>query len=152
MRRTASGPHPTRLPALLLVLALSGGFPADGGAQHLVTAAVGARRITPLPAVVPSTYRHLLSHAAPADTARRSVVPFLVVGALVGAAIGGLLAQSFHDSFCGSSAPGYSCSTTSPVAAAVVGAGVGLAAGAIVWAITNRDRDRARAPAERSHD
>ena len=63
--------------------------------------------------------------------------PFLVGGAVLGALIGGVLAASFNDSFCGEPAPGYSCSSTSPIAGAMMGAGVGLFAGWLLWAMTN---------------
>ena len=68
---------------------------------------------------------------------RRSMRPFLVGGAVLGALIGGVLAASFNDSFCGEPAPGYGCSSTSPIAGAMMGAGVGLFAGWLLWAMTN---------------
>ena len=68
---------------------------------------------------------------------RRSMRTFLVGGAMLGALIGGVLATSFNDSFCGEPAPGYTCSSTSPIAGAMIGAGVGLFAGWLLWAMTN---------------
>ena len=147
--RTACGPRRSALPALLLALALIAGLPAEGGAQHSTRAAVGAPLASPGPLVGPITGLGVLPDTAPTGSARRSVVPFLVGGAPAGALVGGLLAVSFHDSFCGDPAPGYTCSSTSPAAGAVIGAGVGVLAGWLLWALTRpAESPRALAPAE----
>ncbi len=82
--------------------------------------------------------------AAPIVAAPRPMKPFLVGGAIVGAVVGALLATSFNDSFCGEPGPGYSCSSTSPVAGAMIGAGVGVFAGWLLWAVSNSGGSSAR--------
>ncbi|MFN2563901.1 MAG: hypothetical protein ABR499_02660 [Gemmatimonadaceae bacterium] len=133
---TASGPRRIGLPSLLLTLALIVGLPAHGGGQHSSRATVGAPHASPRPPVGPITRLPVFPDIAPADSARRSAIPFLVGGALAGALIGGLLAASFRSSFCDEPRPGYTCSTTSPAAAALVGAGVGAFVGMILWVAT----------------
>ncbi len=134
--RSTSGARHTRLPALLLALALIAGLATKGGAQHAAQAAAGARHVSRPAPERPTGDLRLLSRTAATDSARRSAAPFLMGGALAGAVVGGLLAASFHDSFCGDAAPGYTCSSTSPAAGALIGAGVGVIAGWILWTFT----------------
>jgi hypothetical protein len=135
--RTASGPRRIGLPSLLFALALIVGLPAHGGGQHLTRAAVGAPHASPHPPVSPITRLPVFPDMAPADSTRRSPIPFLVGGALAGAVVGGVLAASFRSSFCDEPRPGYTCSTTSPAVSALVGAGVGAFVGMILWVATS---------------
>jgi hypothetical protein len=130
--------------ALAVALALVAGLPTELVAQRSASAAVGARQASPGPLVAPVARLNLVAETSPADTARRSVAPFLAGGALVGAMFGGLLAVSFHGSFCGPPGPGYTCSSTSLVSGAVIGAGVGVLAGWLLWALTNPAKSPSR--------
>jgi hypothetical protein len=135
MRATSTLPRRQLMPmfALAIVTAL---LPLEAGAQRTLRAGVAVSDRTETAAVI-VTHRPTPRPGAPTSLPRRSIKPFLVGGAIVGAVVGGLLAASFNDSFCGEPAPGYSCSSTSPVAGAMIGAGVGLLAGWLVWALTN---------------
>jgi hypothetical protein len=147
--RTASGPRCIGLPSLLLALALIVGLPAHGGAQHSSRAAVGAPHVFPHPPVGPITRLPVFPDIAPADSARRSPIPFLVGGALAGAAVGWLLAEAARGSLCDDPLPGSTCSTSpSPAVSALVGAGLGAVVGMFVWLKTRpaESRPRARSP------
>ena len=125
-----------RTVALLLALAAcTAGLPREARAQHSVPAGVVASDRSQRAAMIGGLADRLaVAQVAPP---RRSMRTFLVGGAMLGALIGGVLATSFNDSFCGEPAPGYTCSSTSPIAGAMIGAGVGLFAGWLLWAMTN---------------
>ncbi len=138
-----------RARALLLALALGPGLPIAGAAQQVDRAVAGVR-----PAIGGAlgdaiSRRGVLADTARADSVRRRPIgPYLLGGAVVGAVVFALLAQSFHDSFCDEPRPGYSCSTTSPAAAAAMGAGLGLIVGGFVWVVT-RSRGLVSSPRSR---
>lgn len=70
------------------------------------------------------------------DSSGSGMVKFLVGGAVFGGAVGAILASSFKASFCGEPSPGVTCSGTSGVEGALIGAAVGLAVGWIAWQTT----------------
>jgi hypothetical protein len=124
------------VPALVFGLALAAGLPAEGAAQHVDRAAVGARYASTGAAADPTGRPDVFADTARARSTRRPIAPFLIGGVLAGAVMGGLLAKSFNDSFCGDPAPGYSCSTTSVAEGAAFGAAFGLLLGGLVWVLT----------------
>jgi hypothetical protein len=144
--RTAFGPRCIGLPALLLALALIVGLPAHGAAQHSARAAVGARHASPHPPVGPITRLPAFPDMAPADSAQRSPIPFIVTGALVGAAVGWLLGEAARSNLCDDPLPGSTCSTSpSAGVSALVGAGLGAVVGMFVWLKTRPADSRPRA-------
>ena len=71
------------------------------------------------------------------DTARRrSIAPYLLVGALAGALIGAAVEADFHDDFC-TPGPGVSCSSDYDGIGIVIGAGLGALAGWVIYALTS---------------
>lgn len=75
------------------------------------------------------------------DSSGSGMVKFLVGGAILGGAVGAILASSFRASFCGEPSPGVTCSGTSGVEGAFIGAAVGLAVGWIAWQATRPASD-----------
>jgi CubicO group peptidase (beta-lactamase class C family) len=143
--RGAGGQDTYVVPSRDLVVVRMGHFPGSRiGSQDLARAL--ALLMQAIPATAASTSlvppastvgdARVSTTAASAQPARRSMTSFLLGGALAGALFGGLLATSFNDSFCGDPAPGYSCSTTNPATSAMIGAGVGLFAGWLLWGFT----------------
>ena len=88
-------------------------------------------------AILADAHRTPLTHPAAQDTAgtRRSLAPYLLVGALVGGVVGLLLEQDFHDDFC-TPGPGVSCSSDYDGIGVVIGAGLGMLGGWIVYALS----------------
>ena len=127
--------HNLRTVALLFALAAcTAGLSREARGQHSVPAGAAASDRGPSAGMTGDLVdRFDVAQVAPP---RRSMRAFLVGGAVLGALVGGVLATSFNDGFCGEPAPGYSCSSTSPIAGAMIGAGVGLFAGWLLWAMT----------------
>jgi hypothetical protein len=117
--------------AALLLLAAS-----PGAAQQLAAAVVGARQPLPVDTRSASAARYGLPIVMPAqDTARgRSVAPYLLIGALVGGVVGLVLESDFHDDFC--SGEFTSCSSDWNGIGLVIGAGVGMLGGLIIYAVS----------------
>ena len=116
----------------LLVVALISCTAVPVFAQTIDGAAAGVRRSS-----ASSMERSPRVVAAPQDftTARRSMAPYLLIGALAGGVVGFLLEEDFHDDFC-TPGPGVSCSSDYDGIGVVIGAGLGALAGWIVYAIT----------------
>ena len=116
----------------LLVVALIACTAVPVIAQTIDGAATGVRQSSAV-----SMERSPRVVAAPQDstTARRSVAPYLLIGALAGGLVGFLLEEDFHDDFC-TPGPGVSCSSDYDGIGVVIGAGLGALAGLIVYAIT----------------
>jgi hypothetical protein len=127
--------NPRTVTALLVLAVCTAGLSREARAQLAVPAGVVASDRSPSAVVTGGLVERF--DAAQVPPPRRSMRPFLVGGAVVGALVGGVLATSFNDSFCGEPAPGYSCSSTSPLAGTMIGAAVGVLAGWLVWALTN---------------
>ncbi len=127
----------TRCIAVLAFL-LSTGLPAALGAQRAMPAAVTASAATrSMSLAVPADIHGPFAVRLP-DTAqsqrRHPMAPFLVGGAIVGGVLGGMLAASYDP--CGEPQPGVTCMSTSPTTGVLLGVGLGLAAGWVLWAIT----------------
>lgn len=104
------------------------------GAQHVAPIAMKATEFSQSTMrESPSTQPIRVQLAA--DTARRqpAKTPFLLGGLVVGGFVGGLLASSY--SFCGEPQPGVTCTSTDTATGVVIGAGIGLIAGFLAWAI-----------------
>ncbi len=120
----------------------------------LLAAQSGAQRVTPVAfAAVVSAHQSQLdvgsfggAIARPADTATTSApraLPFVLGGALIGAAVGGILAASY--SLCESDpGRGVYCTSTDPATGAIIGIAVGAALGGLVWALVRSSRSASR--------
>lgn len=121
---------------LLVAGCLAGGSAFTLAAQAIRSAQVGVS----LSPVQTTAHREHRGTARPSsaltDSVARSKTPFVVGGAVVGALVGGLLAASFEEGFCGSPATGYACTATSPAEGAFIGMAVGVLAGLAVWVVS----------------
>lgn len=133
---------PALLPRVLMTVAAAALFgasvtPTPLPAQVVQRSAVGVAD-HPAATVVRQADRASPMRVGVADTtrSRRSALPYVLGGALAGALVGGLVAKGFDDDFCGDPQPGTTCSSTGTMGGVVIGAGVGLLAGWLVWAMT----------------
>jgi hypothetical protein len=104
-------------------------------AQRPAPVAVGPQNLTPIAAPHDPTTIHDIRTADTTDV-KRSVKPFLLGGLILGAIVGGALASSYNP--CGEPQPGVYCTSTDVPTGAVIGAGFGLLAGWLAWAIAPR--------------
>jgi hypothetical protein len=126
----------------------------------LLALKTGAQRVTPVGlATVVSAQQSQLdlgsfaqAIAPPADTAATRApraLPFVLGGALIGAAVGGILAASY--SLCDSDpGAGVYCTSTDPATGAIIGIAVGAAVGGLVWALVRYSRSAREAESQRS--
>jgi hypothetical protein len=135
MMRTARDRRSQLVPLFALAI-ITAGLPLEAGAQRTLRAGVSISDRVDSATTIASSNSSLSIAAVPSPP-RRSMKPFLIGGVVAGAVVGALLAISFNDSFCGEPAPGYSCSSTDPVVGAMIGAGIGVFAGWLLWALTN---------------
>jgi hypothetical protein len=112
------------------------------GAQHSEPVSLRANQPHRSTAIDSQTANSRPLGFAFADTVvetKQRVMPFLLGGAVLGGIIGGVMAASY--SFCsGDPQPGVYCTSTDPATGVVIGAAVGIAAGWLVWAVTNSNK------------
>lgn len=130
-----------------LVLAALAACPlvsAEVSLQHLSTARVAVEQNARTPSAAP--YRALrLSRPIAADSlpSRRSIVPYVIGGALVGGILGGVIGSSYSSDAC-SGLPSGTC--TSSNSGLAIGVGAGALVGALFWAMTGGADSRPRTP------
>jgi hypothetical protein len=121
----------------------------QGGAQRATPVALGTEVSAQQSQPDRGSFAQAIS--LPADTATTRApraLPFVLGGALIGAAVGGILAASY--SLCESDpARGVYCTSTDPATGAIIGIAIGAAAGGLVWALVKYSRSARAAESQR---
>lgn len=121
---------------LVVAGCLAGGSAYALDAQAIRSAQVGVS-LSPVQTIVRGEHSGTARPSgALTDSVARSKTPYILGGAVVGALVGGLLAASFEEGFCGSPSTSYACTATSPAEGAFIGMAVGVLAGLAVWAVS----------------
>ena len=132
----------TRL-SLLAAFALAlAAIAPQGAAQRAapvaVSFAVPARAALPLP-------QSIVRQADTTKARGPRAFPFIIGGAVVGGVVGAVLAASYN--LCNSDpGRGVYCSSTDPATGAIIGMGIGAAAGGLLWALIKYSRGVPPAP------
>lgn len=127
-------PRWSRRALVLAALAACPLLSAEVSAQHLTTARVAVERNARSTSGAP--YLALrLSHPIAADSlpSRRSIVPYVIGGALAGGFLGGVIGSWYSRDACSGWPSGTCTSSNSGLA---IGVGAGALVGALFWAMT----------------